>query len=512
MRMRLAGLAAIAVVFFVALAPERFDAQAVPTPEACAAARARAERAGEPGAELDRLVVGIASEDSATVVLAGDMYRAITARVPLGTFPERTQAVSGFMICLRDARIAQLGSAAPIIVTTQVAGTVTGNLAQALVAAWNGATLAAPAEVTAPLNAIAALEAGPADGSRLLLIPIPRSTDPGARQILDAMAPLRRIGMVAGPRTVNPTNSGVALFAPSRTPGERINEFIDQISATVRAASYLAALERAQLPPADRNIGATLAAVLNALNAPAPPPAAPRAAPPPNAGNTTALGNLRPTDVFLEDQGNTFNILVGRTLTEAVANQVRYAGRTMPTAGGPPWQYYSCAQIGRGMRVAWWAVVVGYFDPLRPAGQPNRTDSGYGFACASGTLDQALAAAYDALKGKRNQRLTTYWAYAGVTAELDYARLAREQRLGQPMSAWAVYCNAPSHLDEARASFMPQDPGNGQAFAALLLSHAFRWREYPYVHQGSPQTARLGCSPFGNTPEPNQPPPVLAGR
>jgi hypothetical protein len=323
---------------------------------------------------------------------------------------------------------------------------------------------------------------------------------------------------VAGPGAA--TQSGAGLFAPSRTSAARVAELARQATTALSTPSFSAAHARARLAPPTSDISATLLSVLSRLPAtppaaPVPPAGAPRAASP--GGASTFATNLRPTDFFLEEQpGNGFlTVLVGKTLAEALANQVRYYGRTAPTVAGT---ILSCSQVAGRMTVGWWALVVGYHDPLRPTGEPRRRISTWGMSCAAATVEQAIAGAYDAAQNKAKEKakgpFTNYWLYAGVTAELDYARLAAEKRLSNvvPLAAWVMTCETPDTLDWARASFFPQDPGNGAAFSKYLLSPALRQRQYSYVQGRVPVTGYFGCTGFGHTPEPNQPPPVFGTR
>ena len=69
-----AGVCA-AVGLSIMFAPERIDAEATPTPASCAAARTRAERAGLPAADLDRLVMNVSTLDSGLAVAMSDGVR-----------------------------------------------------------------------------------------------------------------------------------------------------------------------------------------------------------------------------------------------------------------------------------------------------------------------------------------------------------------------------------------------------------------------------------------------------
>ncbi|MGE0392391.1 MAG: hypothetical protein AB7P67_02365 [Vicinamibacterales bacterium] len=252
------------------------------TPQACAAERRRAEQAGIGGAELDAEAV-----DAETASRAKALIDIESLRRSAGT-TERERALDAALICFYQARLAQLAAAARVtIVTTQPEGTVTGHIAGQLALEWAGATLVRPSAATPSLDAIAALEAGPADGSRLLLIPVPLPTAASSRQIVDALRPLKRIRMVAGPSRANATNSGVALFAPSRTPTARVTELTGQANSAASASSFSAALDRAQVTRPTDNVTATLAAVTSRLPL-APPASAARGATTPGAGNSTA--------------------------------------------------------------------------------------------------------------------------------------------------------------------------------------------------------------------------------
>jgi hypothetical protein len=503
---RFAGAVAAVVLLAIGFAPQRIDAQATQKPAPCAAEARAFRQAGNEAADLNEL-----REEAGKATRAEVLNRLKTQLVSTAK-TEKERAWSVFRTCVYQLRLAQFGPMpAPVtIVSTQPARTTTGNIAGSLVYNWAAATLERAAEGSQPtpsLDAIAALEAGPADGSRLLLIPIPMPTDRNARQIVEALVQLRRIRMLAGPARDTPLNSGIALFAPSATPPARVTQLIAQAAEATSEFLFTDFVRYAEVPPPNGDVADTLLSVLSVLNritaatppaavpspAPrpvAPAPAPPRVATPPNTRNT-AVSNLRPTDVFIEDQrGLTYTILVGKTLADAIATQIKYGRRDAPEAVGT---ISSCSAMlrrlapPRQLGVGWWAWVSAYFHPtLRTPDQHQ-----WGFACGGTTPEEALAAAYGKLKESRNQTFTSAYIALGITAEPDHARLHAERRLGQPYSAWQTECG------------VSRDPGDGQAFAAMVMSPQMR------MH---PKAPAIGCHPFYNTPTPNQPPPDLRPR
>ena len=301
----------------------------------------------------------------------------------------------------------------------------------------------------------------------------------------------------------------------------------DETGKLISAGPIAAVGQRAVAPPVPTELAARLAVFMEsrraaaaALRAQGTPAAQPAPTSPGSAGRGSAgSSNLRPTDFILEEQAHGFlTVLVGKTLAEALENQVKYVNRTVATVE-PSATYHSCSQLVGKMTVGWFALVVANLNPLRPFAQPaaNR-DVVWGMACDGATVEQAIARAYDAAKKKANHRpFGTYRVEAAVTADLDHARLAGEGRLYNTsfeyvhLGAWTMQCEMPIWLEQATASFFPQDPGNGQTFVKFLMSPGLKSREYAYGLNGQ-QKRRFGCTPFVNTPEPNQPPPVFGPR
>jgi hypothetical protein len=269
----------VLVLAFVSLAVASFPSPAIAAasaavfqiaPPACAAERRTAERAGVDMADVNAEVAASATANRA---------RALRVIENLSVAPsatERDRVYNAYLKCAHQARLAQLGPAPPpvtIVSTTPDERSVTGSIAWRLGLDWAGATVVRPSAVTPSLDAIAALEAGPADGSRILLIPIPLPTAANARQIVDALAPLRRISLVAGPPRANATNSGVALFAPSRTPAARVTQLIAQSAEAMSDMAFPSQLQAVNVAPPTGDIAATLLSVLSRLPAAAPAPA-----------------------------------------------------------------------------------------------------------------------------------------------------------------------------------------------------------------------------------------------
>ena len=514
------------------LLPALFSASGVPAQSSgvsdtsasplCGVERRRAQRDGVDMEWLEVETAAAAKATRAVALRAIENFRASSSMAPAD------RAWVAYFLCAYEARLTQLPAPAPVtIVSTQRAGTVTGNFASSFVQEWAGATLETPSGsgATPWLEAIAALEAGAADGSRLLLTTLPLPTASSARQVIDALAPLKRIRMLAGPRAANPTNSGVALFAPSRTPADRVAQLTAQAREAESGPTVSGALERAQYVRPTANITATLASLREQLP---PEGSATDVTTAPTPGTSTqgsvarATGagsnNLRPTDFFLEERPDGYiAVLVGKTLPEALATLVKYTSRTTATVQ-PGYAYHSCSQLVGEMRVGWFAVILADLNPLRPFAQRvDKRDVAWGMACGKATVDQAIATAYDAAKQKVSHRpFGTFRVEAAVTAELDLNRLAVEGRLFNnsfeylKLAAWTTQCEMPIHLEQAVTSFRPPDPGNGETFARMLMSPAMKAREYTYSLHGGQHKKWFGCSSFVNTPEPNQPPPVFA--
>lgn len=231
----------------------------------------------------------------------------------------------------------------------------------------------------------------------------------------------------------------------------------------------------------------------------ATPPAASSSTAPPAVTNSTPArpsagsSDLRPTDVFVESQDElTFTILVGKTLTEALANQIKYARRDAPVPVGT---IYSCSgMLGalnppRKLGVGWWAYISTFDQPSTS----QRDRHVWGFACGGATIEEAVEAAYEAAKKKRKGPFYGADVQAGVTADLDFERLKAASRLGEPFGAWATRCGLPNNV---------VNPDSGKAVAALLMGPRLAKWETPGFTNGN-------CLPFYNTLQQNQPPPVF---
>jgi hypothetical protein len=231
------------------------------------------------------------------------------------------------------------------------------------------------------------------------------------------------------------------------------------------------------------------------------------------------LGHLRPVDAIVDRfEGGTVNIFMGLSHDQAYKTDWQYIGGRNSTDDRT-----SCSQALGYVSVGWFAVLhVGH--QLPPEWTRVTHQYTLAIACGASTIDEAIALAYDLAKQEAGGRpFSTFVLQAGVTADGDWERLRREGRLSNgvrpaALAPWSFTCQMPTSIDAARGSLMPQDPGNGPAFAQYVMSPRLKYREYAYSMPNMDRSATYtqqswyGCGGYSQTPEKDQPPPSFMPR
>ena len=430
--LRRASATAAAVILGVPVVPLHSSGIIIAqTPTACLAERSNGDRLGLK-TSFDQYEREAAAANRAQALRTLKVHEEAAPTQSRGSLAYRA-----YTICLYKARLAQLGPApAPVtIVANYAEKTLPGNIAQYLVWEWAGSSLVRPpaGTFTPHLQAIAALEAGPANGSQLLLLPLPLPWASNARQVLDALAPLQKIMMVAGPRAESAANSGFALFAPSRTPAARVVELIAQAREATSTTEFRNYLNFSRVPPASSDVETTLASVRGRLGQP-PPTAPAQVAATPNIMPGTASAGTWPLGIA---PGNLY--VIGSQLVSATspAEALDAANRAMkfyyPYATSLP-----TPTITRECKGPNWGAIVYHAEEMGQ-GRAN-----FGWACGAATPGDALRLAGEECTKRRgspcvqDSRGSVYLKFmVGHSGEL-YSGLNNSDPMWMTSQLWAM--------------------------------------------------------------------------